>query len=170
MNNGGNIHEQHTGNPDVTYERRDLSARGVIAFLIGLTLVVVLIQVVVWGMYQYLDRFQSRRQQPANPLATVHPKVSGPSSESVDQFPAPRLQPDPVAELNEFRAREDQILNSYGWVDQKAGVAHIPIDRAMDMLVARGLPTVKTPASIAATPNPSGGLVRPARKPPKVAR
>jgi hypothetical protein len=40
-----------------------------------------------------------------------------------------------------LRRHEDEILNSYGWVDQKAGVVRIPIDKAMDLLVQKGLPT-----------------------------
>jgi hypothetical protein len=45
---------------------------------------------------------------------------------------------------------QENQLNSYGWVDQKAGVAHIPIERAMELLVQRGIPvrsSVSTPAS-----------------------
>ncbi|HVU18126.1 MAG TPA: hypothetical protein VHD32_14460 [Candidatus Didemnitutus sp.] len=34
-------------------------------------------------------------------------------------------------------------LESYGWVDRPAGVAHIPIGRAMEILVAQGSPTGK---------------------------
>ena len=33
-----------------------------------------------------------------------------------------------------------RLLNSYGWVDPKAGVVRIPIDRAMDLLLQKGLP------------------------------
>ncbi|MCA1555006.1 MAG: hypothetical protein LC737_11585, partial [Chloroflexi bacterium] len=29
----------------------------------------------------------------------------------------------------------------YGWVDQSAGITHIPIERAMELLLERGLPT-----------------------------
>jgi len=35
----------------------------------------------------------------------------------------------------------DAILNSYGWVDEKAGVARIPIQQAMKRLATKGLPT-----------------------------
>ena len=35
--------------------------------------------------------------------------------------------------------QEDQ-LNSYGWIDEKAGVAHIPIEHAMDLIVQRKIP------------------------------
>jgi hypothetical protein len=35
---------------------------------------------------------------------------------------------------------EEKSLYSYGWVDEKAGIVRIPIERAMDLLVQRGLP------------------------------
>ena len=40
-----------------------------------------------------------------------------------------------------MRAAEDKILNGYGWVDQAHGVVRVPIDRAIDMLAQRGLPS-----------------------------
>jgi hypothetical protein len=55
--------------------------------------------------------------------------------------PAPRMQAVPAQDLQQFRAREDAILDGYGWVDQKAGVVRIPIARAMELLLQRGLPT-----------------------------
>ena len=38
--------------------------------------------------------------------------------------------------------KENEVLGSYDWVDQKNGVVRIPIDRAMDLLAQRGLPVV----------------------------
>jgi hypothetical protein len=55
--------------------------------------------------------------------------------------PAPRLQDNPQQELRELRARQESLLNGYGWVDKEAGVARIPIEDAMKMVVERGLPT-----------------------------
>ncbi len=43
-----------------------------------------------------------------------------------------------------LRPGEDAILNSYGWVDQKNGIARIPISRAIDIIAARGLPARPT--------------------------
>ncbi len=34
-----------------------------------------------------------------------------------------------------LREEEERRLRSYGWVDRKAGLAHIPIDRAMDLVL-----------------------------------
>ena len=39
--------------------------------------------------------------------------------------------------LAELRAKHAQQLASYAWVDQKAGVVQLPIDRAMDLTVQR---------------------------------
>jgi hypothetical protein len=54
--------------------------------------------------------------------------------------PRPLLQVTPARDLREYVHQQDGILNSYGWVDQKAGVVRIPIDRAMELLLQKGLP------------------------------
>lgn len=48
--------------------------------------------------------------------------------------PQPRLQSDPAANLAAERAREQALLDGYAWVDRQAGIARIPVDRAMDIL------------------------------------
>jgi hypothetical protein len=48
-----------------------------------------------------------------------------------------QLQPDPAQDVAAFRAEKRRLLSTYGWVDHAHGIAHIPIERAMD-LVARG--------------------------------
>jgi mono/diheme cytochrome c family protein len=44
------------------------------------------------------------------------------------------------AQLAERHAQELAQLNGYGWVDQEAGVARIPIDQAINLLAETGLP------------------------------
>jgi len=48
--------------------------------------------------------------------------------------PNPRLQVNPKIDLREKLSQERAQLNSYGWVDRQRGIAHIPIDRAIEML------------------------------------
>lgn len=50
------------------------------------------------------------------------------------------------------RARKKEQLSSYGWVDRSAGVVHVPISRAME-LVAEG---VRAPAGPRAPRAPEG--------------
>jgi hypothetical protein len=60
--------------------------------------------------------------------------------------PAPRLQPNPIdqltaeEELLKFKAEQEYILNSYGWVNESAGIVRIPIDRAMQLLAEDASP------------------------------
>ncbi|HEX2852944.1 MAG TPA: hypothetical protein VHO24_06880 [Opitutaceae bacterium] len=37
--------------------------------------------------------------------------------------------------LVELRKKEAELTTKYGWVDQKAGVVRLPIERAMDLTV-----------------------------------
>lgn len=40
-----------------------------------------------------------------------------------------------VQKLEKVRQETSKSLNEYGWVDRKAGIAHIPIERAMEAYV-----------------------------------
>ncbi len=37
--------------------------------------------------------------------------------------------------LAEHRAKEHEELTTYGWIDRKAGIVRLPIDRAIDLTV-----------------------------------
>ena len=145
-------HNGHLDHPEVTFESRDLSARGVVGFLIGLAVVGTLMTFVIWGMYQYLNKFEAHHQRRLGPLEVTHSESRAEAGRAAQRFPSPRLQPDPVADLNKFRAHNEQVLNSYGWVDQKSGTVHIPIEKAMDMVVAQGLPTRQSGTQAKAAP------------------
>jgi hypothetical protein len=43
-------------------------------------------------------------------------------------------------DIRDLRAEEHRELTTYGWIDRKAGIVHIPVDRAIDLTLARGLP------------------------------
>ncbi len=51
--------------------------------------------------------------------------------------PEPRLQVAPEEEYQNLKSTQESILNSYGWVDQSNGMARIPIDRAMELVVTQ---------------------------------
>ncbi len=55
-------------------------------------------------------------------------------------FKEPVLQLDPVGDWKSYKAQQDELLNSYGWVDKGAGVARIPVERAIDIIATQGLP------------------------------
>ena len=52
--------------------------------------------------------------------------------------PEPRLQVNPRRDLIEHRRAEQELLDGWGWVDRNAGIVHVPIARAMEILAQRG--------------------------------
>ena len=83
--------------------------------------------------------------------------------------PEPRLQVNAHEDLMDYQKRQQEILNSYGWIDPKAGVVRIPIDQAMDELLKKGLP-VRSSAqagggATAAKPRAPAGPGKPASSP-----
>ena len=55
-------------------------------------------------------------------------------------FQEPVIQIDPVSDLESYKTQQQELLNSYGWVDKGAGIARIPIDRAIELTAQQGLP------------------------------
>jgi hypothetical protein len=134
------------------FERQDLSAHGIIAFLMSLVVGGVLVYFVIWGLYHFLDARQRSRQTQVSPLVKqVETDTRIVSPDEIKKFPQPRLEKNERIEINDFRLQEEQTLNRYGWVDEKAGVVRIPIERAMQLVAQRGLPT--TPKSGTAPPS-----------------
>lgn len=145
------------------FEQKDLSATGILSFLLGLAIFGVVIHFVLGGMYSALNNYQKTHQPPQNPLAsTNYAGTREPSGRDTLKFPEPRLEINERTQLNGFRLDEEKKLNSYGWVDQKAGVVHIPIERAMQIVAQRGLPVRPQNANPAQAPSAS----QPKSKPP----
>ena len=49
----------------------------------------------------------------------------------------------------EFRSAEERRLSTYGWMERSTGAVHIPIERAMDIIAARGVgPLPPAPAVV----------------------
>ena len=53
--------------------------------------------------------------------------------------PAPELQISPGADLAGFRREEEAWLSGYGWIDPQSRTVHMPIDRAKELILQRGL-------------------------------
>jgi len=138
-------HIEHGQNPETEFEQQDLSAKGIFSFLFGLAIFGVIMHFVLAGMYGLLDRYEQRHQPPLNPLATpVERRSRQVPPDARLKFPEPRLEVNERTELSGAILQQEERLNSYGWVDEKSGVVHIPIERAMQLIAQRGLPTRST--------------------------
>lgn len=112
------------------HETRDINVRVVAWFAIGLVLSALVIFPVVVGLYRLFERQYPSPDAPSRIALNPHMIA-----------PPPRLQTNPTIDLKQYEAAQEAKLNSYGWVDREAGIIHIPIERAMDLIAERGLPT-----------------------------
>lgn len=67
----------------------------------------------------------------------VRPEVPTPTRLGTAPRSAEHVLVHPADRLTALRAAAEQRLHSYGWVDRQAGVVHIPIERAMQLIVRR---------------------------------
>lgn len=107
------------------FEETDVNVMAVGKFAVALAITIALAMLLLVGVFKY---FQAQEGGQAS------------SPDPAKMFPQPQLQTTPIPDLKAIRAAEEQVLTSYGWVDQPKGVVRIPIARAMDLLVERGLP------------------------------
>ncbi len=136
-------------NPQVDYERSDLSPAGILYFLVGLFIAGVFIELVIWGMFRFMAHSDVLFPQPKmNPMAAVG-KAPPEKTESVLQntpkvnlsvFPLPRLQTNDAGEMKEYVDAEQKLLNPPQPFTDPSGVVHIPIEQAMKLIAERGLP------------------------------
>jgi len=69
------------------------------------------------------------------------PAVASEAGVKPKTFAGPKLQQDPRGDLQKLLTQQKTFLNSYGWVDHDKGIAHIPIDKAMQRVVNNGMPS-----------------------------
>ncbi len=116
------------------HERKDVDVLSLITIACLLFLSCVIIFLVVWGMMHYF-----KLHEPAKTAGQASLPVT-----AAEEFPKPRLEIKGAIDLATFRVAEEADLNSYGWVDLNSETVRIPIDRAMQLLLERGLPDVGT--------------------------
>jgi hypothetical protein len=105
--------------------------RGYYTTLLGAALLVLLSVVAAFAFFNVIEH-----APPQASVALVRPEPA--SAE-------PRLQVDPPGELQAMHAAERARLSSYGWVDRRQGIVHLPIERAMELLLEHGVPAREAP-------------------------
>jgi hypothetical protein len=106
------------------HERADVDVRRIALLAVGLVALAVVVHVVLW--FQMRGLWSARQRE--LPAAVRSRRLP-------DAAPEPRLQTAPQDDLRALRREEDERLGSYGWVDRRRGVVHVPIERAMELVV-----------------------------------
>ena len=108
----------------------ELDFKSIVGFGVILTLVTLIVLALMWGMGIIFKEAEQAKDRPPPVMAEA----------LVDPIPpGPRLQAAPPRDMDELRAADHEALGSYGWVDQAGGVARIPIDRAMSIVLQKGV-------------------------------
>lgn len=123
------------------YETRDVHAPGVLAFLVGLGLVIVLVALACWGFFGFdLAHFREPAASPS-PFAATRQVPLG-----------PELQVHSREDWLKFREEQQKSLETFGWENRSAGTVRVPIEEAMQLLVKKGVPVQGTTAAPPAEP------------------
>ena len=123
------------------HEHTDIEPSIAGKFAVWLTIAMIVSAGIVYGTFWVFEG----QEQNASRTAQVFPLAAGQTKEPQ----GPRLQTQPFKDVYLLRQREQELLNSYGWVDQGAGVVRIPIEDAMRLMAERGLKAAPlTPAEL----------------------
>ncbi len=133
----------------VGYEASDADVRWIVVGALALLLALVVALVAVSNLQAWLTRTSITVARPDELIAGL---AAGPT-------PAPpRLEAQSGQDAAAYRARVDQQLHTYRWVDRNSGVVAIPIDRAMDLMTGASAGT-----SAGATPVATPAVAQPSR-------
>jgi hypothetical protein len=147
-------HNQHEHGHDQV-ESSAIKPKPILMFLVILAVATAFVFVIVKGMEWGLAKLDEAQQgQPAT-------QVSLPAEQSRKLPPEPLLQGAPgkgstatsdsptdlpLEEMAKYRKQVNEKVAGYGWVDKQTGVAHIPIERAKEMIASQGLPSLPATA------------------------
>ena len=111
------------------YEDYHLNIGPVLAATAGIIFIAILSFIAMWAMFLGLEQAVIYMTDDPPPMAAHQKPYEGPLIQTV-----------PSEELTQVRAETNRTLTEYGWVDRDAGVVHLPIERAIDLVLERGFP------------------------------
>ena len=162
------------------HEESDVNIKAIVGFGIFLVISAVIIHVALYGLYKFFDTMAEKQNAPPNPMVQAEKAPGSDTMSAESQMETakrlnrtfggnalnPMLQVDDVHDMDMMRKSQDTQMAEYQWMNKDIGSVRIPIDRAMDLIVERGLPNVPmlppgkaaaaagaSPAANAATPN-----------------
>jgi hypothetical protein len=127
------------------HETRGANARGVFKFLVLLSGLLAVAALLSWGLVRHFSKQNAG-------AASVSP-----FTETGQLPPGPQLQVNPRQDWLKYHEQQEKSLETYAWENRGAGIVRVPIERAMDLLLQKGLPVQgQTPPNEAKKPAPQG--------------
>jgi len=127
--------------PGAKYEHSDIDPGLGYRFAAWLIVATMISIAIVYGTFWFFEG----QEKAVDSAVQQYPLAVG----QIKEPPAPRLQTQPFKDVYLLRRGENEKLESYAWVDKEAGVTRIPIDRAIDVLLEKGIPArTEVPAGL----------------------
>jgi hypothetical protein len=135
-----------------------ISYSGLVWFMVVIAITTIGCQLLMWVLLLAFQHQAAASPAPTAPLAATVTERQAPVGRvypdlhaiGLPNGPQPRLLINEPANLDELRKREHELLTTYGWMDQGAGIVRLPIERAKELILERGLPVRGTEAAPAA--------------------
>ncbi len=133
--------------PELGEFDREINVRAIVWTGLGLVIVALAAHVLMWLLLRGFSRFDEKRDVPLSPIEAASPQQDPPE---------PRLEDNPNSALQALSEDEQRRLDHAEWVDRRQGIVRVPIDVAIDVIVARGI-SASQPASpsMPSPPQPS---------------
>lgn len=149
----------HIKNVDVTHEASDVDISGILKFVMGLTVLGVVVFVLMWGMFRLLNAQEAEKEPPAGPMAmTEEERLPPPPRLQAARGFEVKLENGEVVNLEKKEPEAEYRVLREQWErrlyckhdDLPPGTIRpycLPIDQAIDMLFTGGGLPRRAPAS-----------------------
>jgi hypothetical protein len=129
---------------DVTFESKDINTRTILMYLFALAVAVAGTFAITVFIFRFTSKIAEDSDRPLPPIrqgvgATLPPE---PMLQGV-----PGHTSDAQEDLREKIAADTKANEQLGWADRSAGIAQIPVEDAMKILVSKGLSPEPSPAA-----------------------
>jgi hypothetical protein len=130
-------------NEGVGHEGSDVNIRAILGFGAIVAAVTIACSIIVWGVFVFLEKQAVARDPRVTPLAKAPVEMPRTTAASpyFSKTDGPPLVTDEPSVLRTLRESENARIHQYGWIDEKGGVARLPIDQAKKLIAERGLPS-----------------------------
>jgi len=145
------------------HEEGEVAVNGIVVFLAALAATCLLVFVICYflrgGMQYFVEKtnpdptYWQKKQMSADakgmdekkaaymrakdkPAPTEEMEIQMQLDQAVQRFPQPRLQTDDAQDMAAMHEHEEHMLNDYMWIGQPGNRVTIPIDQAIEKVVA----------------------------------
>jgi hypothetical protein len=157
-------HHQHGSHGDdghgpLNHETTDISLEGIGKLTIGFWVVLLVVSAAMYGAYRLLDRRATSQdasiERAADYGGEAKKALTTPSlmdrantaGDAGRPAAGPMLLTNEPRWLADIKATQHAALTTYAWVDKSAGTVRLPIARAKQLIVERGLPQAAAPVA-----------------------